>query len=109
MRVVDKPAFRPQHCAAIPFIGPASHPEERWVDTECELDGFDNHVYLSATAIHEAAVALGIPTSDDLAIVEAERDLALRELGEALEELAALRPMKALIEQVRKMPVKLSR
>lgn len=101
MRIVDSPVTRPSHCAAIPFIGPASHPEERWIDTGAELPGFDNHVYISETATKQMAAMLGIPTQKQLDAAVTERDEALGALEKALVELASLKDMKRLVTQIR--------
>lgn len=76
MRLVARPTFRPQLCAAT-LKGPAGSPAERWVDTGLEMPGFDNHVYLCETAVVEAARLLGFPTQKALADLQ-------RQLGEAL-------------------------
>lgn len=49
------------HCAAIPHLGGLGE-DGRWVDTGAEMPGFDNHVYLSETAVREACKALEYPT-----------------------------------------------
>ena len=58
MRLVERPVFKPHHCAALPQRGQTAA-GERWVDTGNELSGFDNHVYLSETAVREAGKLLG--------------------------------------------------
>lgn len=58
MRLVDRPRCRPMRCAAIPYIGQA-YGEKVWFDTGSELDGRDNHVYLSGTAVKQMAGMLG--------------------------------------------------
>jgi hypothetical protein len=100
MRIVDRPVTRPQHCAAIPHRGQTAE-GERWIDTGSELPGFDNHVYLSETAVLEAARLLGHPSQKQLDDAIAERDEALEELERALVELSTLKPMKALVERIK--------
>ena len=60
MRWVETAAIRPHRCAAIPFIG--GNDKLGYIDTGSELDGFDNHVYLSVRAVHEMANLIGRPT-----------------------------------------------
>lgn len=101
MRIVERPVTRPSHCAAIPFIGPASNPEERWIDTGTDLPGFDNHVYISETAAKQMAALLGVPTQKQLEAAEKERDEVLAELATALLELSTLKDMKRLVTQIK--------
>lgn len=101
MRVVDRPAFRPQHCAAIPFIGPASHPDVRWVDTGAEMPGFDNHVFLSDVAVEQAALALGYPTPAAYEALQAELVETLKAWQTAQEELVGLKTYKAAVDAIR--------
>lgn len=100
MRLVERPVTRPQHCAAIPHRGQTAV-GERWIDTGSELPGFDNHVYLSETAVLEAARVLGHPSQKQLDAAVAERDEALGELEKALVELATLKDMKRLVTQIK--------
>lgn len=60
MRWVETCAVRPNRCAAIPFVG--GNDELGYIDTGSELDGFDNHVYVSVRAVHEMAALIGLPT-----------------------------------------------
>lgn len=94
MRRVDRPTFKPARCAAIPFIGPAGHPEEEWVDTGAEMEGWDNHIYLSATAIRQAMVVLGYRTPREVAEIDQLRleaeEAAMRLLDEVKELEAQL-------------------
>lgn len=62
MRWVPTAAVRPARCAAIPFIG--GNDELGYIDTGSELDGFDNHVYISVRAVHEMANMIGRPTRE---------------------------------------------
>jgi len=77
MRWVETPAVRPNHCAAIPFV---TNDPEGFIDTGSELDGYDNHVYVSVTAIREMARMIGYQHPADVAQLE-------RELRETREEL----------------------
>lgn len=79
MRVVDRPYSRPHRCAALPYVGQTKR-GIRWIDTGCELPGFDNHVYLSETAVVEAARLLGWPAPGEFRRAVGERDAALAEL-----------------------------
>lgn len=57
MRWVATAAIRPHRCAVIPYIG-AGH-ERGYFDAGSELDGFDNHVYISVVAAEQMAGMLG--------------------------------------------------
>lgn len=46
--------MRPHHCAAIPFRGQTAE-GERWIDCQVETAGPEERVYLSETAVREAA------------------------------------------------------
>lgn len=95
MRWVETAAIRPNRCAAIPFIG--GNDPDGYIDTGSELDGFDNHVFISVKAVHEMATLIGRPTvaqfrevvssniafSERLHALTAERD-------ELLERFAAI-------------------
>lgn len=72
MRLVEKAAIRPNHCAALPYIG-QSHPDG-FVDTGTELPGFDNRVYLSVVAVREMARLIGWAAPEEL--VEARARVA---------------------------------
>lgn len=96
MREVDRPYCRPMHCAALPFVGQTTQ-NTRWIDTGSELDGFDNHVYLSETAIRQCWEVLGLPSPQqyELAVAQAEEAITLleertAELEEARRELQAI-------------------
>jgi hypothetical protein len=100
MREVDRPVKRPMHCAALPYVG-QSNRGERWVDTGSELPGgFDNHVYLSGSAVRAAMDALGWPTPGEFREMRAERDLLAEQLAQAQEELAELRKLRDGIDVI---------
>jgi hypothetical protein len=88
MRVVDKPVKRPMHCAAIPFLGQVAE-GERWVDPGVEMPGFDNHVYLSATAVRQASAALGYPSLMEFAAMRARAETAEEAALELADQLEA--------------------
>ena len=91
MRLVDRPVFKPMRCAALPYVG-QTHQHARWIDTGSELDGFDNHVYLSSLAVEEAAKLLGFPSRSEHASAKADLASALetvRKLRARLDELEA--------------------
>ena len=99
MRWVECAAIRPQRCAVIPFIG-ASH-EKGFIDTGSELQGFDNHVYVSVVAVEEMARFIGWAPPHDTAgkdreIAEKDRRIADLEaqLAEADNELNAVHVLK---------------
>lgn len=79
------------------------------MDTGTEMPGFDNHIYLSETAVREAAVAFGHPSVADLAAACRERDEALDELAAALTELSELRAVKAALARAAAPKVKATR
>lgn len=102
MRRVDRPVFKPSHCAAIPYIGQTAE-GERWVDTGVEMPGFDNHVYLSETGIREVAATLGLvfvdddAYSEDLTALEDAREVILK-LEARVDELEPLEAAVRLIQ-----------
>lgn len=105
-RVVDRPTIKPAHCAALVHRGPTAV-GERWVDTGAEMPGFDNHVYLSETAVNLAAKALGHPTQAELdeiklhaLMAESERDTAELRIKELEAMVAASDTLTLLIEQL---------
>lgn len=71
MRIVDRPFARPMRCAAIPYIG-QSYGERVWFDTGSEMQGPDDHVYLSGTAVKEAAAMIGWVSPGEHRLVKAE-------------------------------------
>lgn len=75
MRVVSRPAFRPMHCAVLPYIGQTAE-GERWIDSGSELLGIDPRVYVSATAVREMAALLGYPTPEEHAALVANVERA---------------------------------
>lgn len=60
MRWVETCAIKPNRCAAIPFVG--GNDPEGYIDTGSEMDGFDNHCYVSVKAVNEMATLIGRPT-----------------------------------------------
>lgn len=90
MRIVPRPVFKPMHCAAIPHVGQTDE-GVRWIDTGAELQGFDNHVYLSSKAIDEAAKLLSMPTQREFDVLADERDLLQAERDELAAENKRLR------------------
>lgn len=101
MRLVDRPYFRPQHCAAIPHRGQtATEAGERWVDTGAEMPGFDNHVYLSETAVVEAARLLGHPTPNEHRKLQEELARALQDNLDLISRLKAVGHMEAAFEEL---------
>lgn len=89
MRVVDRPAFKPHHCAAIPFLGQTAE-GERWVDTGSEMEGWDNHVYVSATAVRQMMELLGYPPPrrfEELERAKADVEDALLAAHDEIKEL----------------------
>lgn len=99
MRLVDRPAFKPFHCAAIPFMGQTKE-GVRWVDTGVEMAGFDQHIYLSDVAISQAAALLGYPTPEEQAALVTELHDTMLELQAALDSLAALEKYRAAVEEI---------
>ena len=87
MRLVERPHARPYRCAANPSIGQTRR-DIRWIDTGSEMDGFDNHIYLSEPAVRDAAKLLGFPTPSEFATLLEERDALAYELSVAKADLA---------------------
>jgi len=95
MRWVESATIRPHRCAVIPFVG--SNDPEGYIDTGSEMDGFDNHVYVSTKAVREMARLIGLPTKAEYnALVTEANDTArtleatLSQLQEARRELDAI-------------------
>ena len=101
MRLVERPHARPHRCAANPSIGQTRR-DIRWIDTGSEMDGFDNHIYLSEPAVRDAAKLLGFPTPSEYATLLEERDrlayelsVARADLHDATETLRAISTVQA--------------
>lgn len=101
MRLVERPHARPHRCAANPSIGQTRR-DVRWIDTGSEMDGFDNHVYLSEPSVRDAARLLGFPTPSDHFALQEERDALAFEnarlkadLADATETLRAIERVQA--------------
>lgn len=78
-------------CAAIPYIG-QSYGERIWFDTGSEMQGPDDHVYLSGTAVTLCAKMIGwVPP------------------GEIRQVRAELTGVKATLEQERRNALELQR
>lgn len=94
MRLVSRPVFKPQRCAAVPYIGQTAT-EERWVDTGSEMDGFDNHIYLSESAVKAAGDVLGIPSIKDHVEVLRLLVLAEQEIKYLKLRIAEMEPLES--------------
>ena len=101
MRLVERPHAKPMRCAANPSIG-QTRGGIRWIDTGSEMDGFDNHIYLSEPAVRDAAKLLGFPTPSEFATLQEERDALAFELAmvkanleDAVDTLRAISTVKA--------------
>lgn len=79
MRWVQSPAIRPHRCAAIPFI---SQDPKGFVDTGTDLMGWDPHVYLSVTAVEQAARLIGWVPSGAIFQAEQAKDRLKAQLDE---------------------------
>jgi hypothetical protein len=99
MRVVDRPAFKPHHCAAIPHMGQTK--DTRWIDTGAEMAGFDNHIYISEVAVNEMARLLGAPTAKEYGRLVTELQTVYKDLANALDQVAALSKYEAAVEEIR--------
>ena len=86
MRLVERPHAKPMRCAANPSIG-QTRGGIRWIDTGSEMDGFDNHIYLSEPAGRDAARLLGFPTPSEHATLREERDALAFELEKVRADL----------------------
>lgn len=83
-------------CAAIPYIGQA-YGERIWFDTGSEMQGPDDHVYLSGTAVTECAKMIGwVPPGEirqaraELAGVQAQLEQERRNVLELQRRLDAI-------------------
>lgn len=83
-------------CAAIPYIGQA-YGERVWFDTGSEMQGPDDHVYLSGTAVTECAKMIGwVPPGEirqaraELAGVQAQLEQERRNVLELQRRLDAI-------------------
>ena len=101
MRLVERPFAKPNRCAANPSIG-QSRRDLRWIDTGSEMDGFDNHIYLSEPSVRDAAKLLGFPSPGEHAALIEQRDALAFELAKvkadldlAAETLAAISTVQA--------------
>jgi hypothetical protein len=90
MRIVDRPFARPMRCAAIPYLGQASD-ERVWFDTGSEMQGPDDHVYLSGTAVKECARMIGWVPPGEVRALRAELALANTMLADERRLAADLR------------------
>lgn len=89
MRVVDRPVIKPSRCAAIPFLGQTAE-GEKWIDTGSEMEGWDNHVYISATAVRQMMMLLGYPSPmefEELAKAKQEVEDALLAAHEEIQTM----------------------
>jgi hypothetical protein len=100
MRLVPKPVTRPGHCAVLPYIGQTAQ-DEKWVDTGSELPGFDNHVYVSATAVREMASLLGYPTASSYDKVSKDLKAALKMIDEMTAQVEESFALEQAIDLVR--------
>jgi hypothetical protein len=57
----------------------------RWIDTGSEMNGFDNHVYLSEIAIREAAAMFGMVPG----VQVKDRDVLIEKLRVKCDEIQA--------------------
>lgn len=86
MRLVERPHAKPMRCAANPSIG-QTRGGIRWIDTGSEMDGFDNHIYLSEPAVRDAAKLLGFPTPVEFQSLLEQRDALAFELEKTKADL----------------------
>lgn len=83
MRWVERAVTKPSRCAVIPFIGQGH--EDGYIDTGSELDGFDNHVYVSVVAVREMARLINWVAPEEIEV----RDTHITELEARVAELEA--------------------
>lgn len=100
MRWVAHAALRPHVCAAIPFIG-NSNAKKGFIDTGCDLPGWDPHVYISVEAVEEMARMIGwqpnhVQQGHKNAVAELERRLeeSRAENARLVEQLDAVKVLK---------------
>lgn len=89
MRWVQQAAIRPHRCAVLPFVG-NSNTSRGFIDTGSELDGWDNHVYISVDAVEEMARLLGWVPPHVLKAMEAKADSTQADLTDAISEIKEL-------------------
>jgi hypothetical protein len=88
MRWVESATIRPHRCAVIPFVG---SDESGFIDTGSEMEGFDNHVYVSVTAVKEMARMIGLPSKAEYNQIVAEANNVARQLEDMAADLADAR------------------
>lgn len=89
MKWVESAVVKPHRCAVIPFIG--THDDLGFIDTGSEMDGFDNHVYVSVRAVHEMARLLGLPSRDEYNQLVLEANQTARQLEQTTADLREAR------------------
>ena len=87
-RLVERPFCRPFRCIALPHVGQQAR-RERWVDTGAEHDR--EHVYLSESAVTQAARLLGWVPGGELALQHRAAVALSAEVDQLRAELAEVR------------------
>lgn len=88
MRLVETAVIRPNRCAVIPFI--ASNDEEGFIDTGSEMNGYDQHIYVSVKAVKEMARLIGWQSPGDFNRMVTEANKNARRVEELAAERDAL-------------------
>lgn len=97
MRLVEHAACRPHHCAILPYVG-NSNVRRFFVDTGTELQGFDNHIYLSDVGVEAAAQLIGYPSLSEIGQLKRQLDEALERAETAEAERDELQKKFAAID-----------
>lgn len=84
MRWVPVAAAEPHRCCVVPFV---NSDREGFIDTGNRLAGFEQHVYVSVTAVRELARMIGLPSADDLVEAVRRAERAERERDDLREQL----------------------
>ncbi len=87
MRWVETATIAPHRCAVIPYIG--SNSDQGFIDSGSEMDGFDQHVYISVVAVKEMARLIGLPSKEEYNRIVAEANSLARQYDELSDELDA--------------------
>ena len=88
MRWVQTATQEPHRCAAVPFVGHTS--VKGFIDTGSEMNGWDQHVYISVDAVEQMAAIIdwqppsAVHALQELAAVQSQRIAQLEsQLAEA--------------------------
>lgn len=108
MRWVQTAVTAPHRCAAVPFIGHTS--SKGFIDTGSEMNGWDQHVYISVDAVEQMAQIIdwsppsAVHALQELAQVQAQRiaqlEQQLAEANEVADAFDVVKRRKARTKEV---------